>query len=105
VDRRALLRLAGGEEAAAEPRTDMERLVAAVWKEVLGVDRLSVHDNFFDLGGHSLLSIRVLERLRKETGVQLDPREMIFQTLGQLAAACEERSRVVPAASGARLGR
>jgi hypothetical protein len=66
--------------------------VADLWKVALGVARVSVDDNFFDLGGHSLLSIRVLARLEKATGLRLDPREMIFQTLGQLAAVVDDRA-------------
>jgi acyl transferase domain-containing protein len=94
VDRKALLRLdggAGGGGEGAEPATPHERLVAGLWKDALGVERVSVHDNFFDLGGHSLLSIRVLSRLEKATGLRFDPRDMIFQSLGQLAATCDER--------------
>jgi NAD(P)-dependent dehydrogenase (short-subunit alcohol dehydrogenase family) len=94
VDRDALLRLAGagpGPAGDAEPRTAHEKLVATLWKEALGIERVTVHDNFFDLGGHSLLSIRVLARLEKATGLRLDPRDMIFQSLGQIAAACDER--------------
>jgi acyl transferase domain-containing protein len=94
VDRSSLLRLDGGAEGEgrdAEPGTPHERLVAGLWKEALGVKRVSVHDNFFDLGGHSLLSIRVLSRLEQATGLRFDPRDMIFQSLGQLAATCDER--------------
>ena len=94
VDRESLLRLDGGadgEGEGAEPGTPHERLVAGLWKDALGVERVSVHDNFFDLGGHSLLSIRVLSRLEKATGLRFDPRDMIFQSLGQLAATCDER--------------
>ena len=72
-----------------EPRTPMERLVAGIWTEALGVPRVSVHDNFFDLGGHSLLSMRVLARVEKAIGLSLNPRELIFQTLEQFASACE----------------
>ena len=43
----------------------IETAIAAIWSEVLGVDRVGRHDNFFDLGGHSLLAIRVLERMRR----------------------------------------
>ena len=69
--------------------------MAGLWKEALGVERVSVHDNFFDLGGHSLLSIRVLSRLEKATGLHFDPRDLIFQSLGQLAATCDERMAAV----------
>ena len=102
VDRRALLRLDGagaGPAGDGEPRTPHEKLVATLWRDALGIERVGVRDNFFDLGGHSLLSIRVLARLEKATGLRLDPRDMIFQNLGQIAAACDER---VAAARGER---
>jgi Phosphopantetheine attachment site/AMP-binding enzyme C-terminal domain len=47
-----------------EPRSEAERTVAAIWQEVLGLDRVSVHDNFFDSGGHSLLALRAYHRLK-----------------------------------------
>ena len=53
------------------------------------MDDVCVIDNFFDLGGHSLLAMRVVARLEKETGVRINPGELILQTLGQVAAACE----------------
>ncbi|OYP10558.1 hypothetical protein CFC35_40910 [Streptomyces sp. FBKL.4005] len=46
------------------PRTATERAVARVWCEVLGVDRIGVHDDFFALGGHSLLAVQLVGRLR-----------------------------------------
>ncbi len=98
VDRRALADLVGTRTDSAaprvEPRTPMEHLVAAAWQEALGIERLSIYDNFFDVGGHSLLSMRVLARLERTIGVRLGPRELIFQTLEQFAALCEERRRV-----------
>jgi hypothetical protein len=47
------------------PRTDEERIVAAIWRDVLERERVGVNDNFFDLGGHSLLIVRVNGRLRE----------------------------------------
>ncbi len=99
VDRDALLGLGGAGARSAvdvEPRTPSERLLATLFREALGIDKVTVRDNFFDLGGHSLLSIRVLARLEKATGFRLDPRDMIFQSLGQIAAACDERRAVRP---------
>ena len=52
----------------APPRNELERAVAAVWREVLGVERVGVHDNFFDLGGHSLAMARACGRLREKIG-------------------------------------
>jgi amino acid adenylation domain-containing protein len=51
--------------------TDTERRVAAVWCDVLKVDRVGLHDNFFDLGGHSLLVVKVHAELRREFGREL----------------------------------
>jgi acyl-coenzyme A synthetase/AMP-(fatty) acid ligase len=97
VDRGALPSLGGrgdGGEGYVAPRTPMEMFVAAVWQEALGLERVGVHDNFFDLGGHSLLSLRVLARIEERVGRRLGPRELIFQTLGQFAATCEGSARL-----------
>lgn len=67
VDRRALpvpdeARPAAGPVVA--PRSDVERRLASIWQDLLGIPRVGVHDNFFDLGGHSLLLMRLHERIR-----------------------------------------
>ena len=86
-------------DAAAHvpPRTDLERVLAAIWSEVLRVQPIGVHDDFFDLGGHSLLATRVMARVhaRLETDV---PLQTLFQapTVAGLAAAVE-RHRGGPA--------
>lgn len=74
------------------PRTEMEKAIAQVWSEVLGVERVGAHDNFFDIGGHSLLSVRVITKLDKKIGVRLDQAIMVLQTLEQIAARCERRT-------------
>jgi amino acid adenylation domain-containing protein len=78
------------EGAFIAPHTPWEVLLAEIWQEVLGVDHVGVYNNFFDLGGHSLLAMQVIARVEKRTGLRIYPRDLIFQTLGQLAAACEE---------------
>ncbi|HYP26948.1 MAG TPA: SDR family NAD(P)-dependent oxidoreductase, partial [Blastocatellia bacterium] len=45
------------------PSNESERIIANIWQELLGTDRVGIHDNFFDLGGHSLLAIRMVGRL------------------------------------------
>jgi len=92
VDRRALARRPpdAGPAAAAEflpPRTPVEEILAAIWREVLGVERVGLRDDFFQLGGHSLSAARVLSRLRRELGVEL-PLGVLFEssTLESLAA-------------------
>jgi acyl carrier protein len=76
------------------PRTSLEAFLAEVWQEVLGRDHVGVYDNFFDLGGDSLLAMQVIARVEKRTGLQIYPRDLMFQTLGQLASACEEQRRL-----------
>ena len=73
-----------------EPTTPMEIHVAGIWQELLGLN-VGKYDNFFDMGGHSLLSMKALARLKKTTGVTIEPREIMFQTLEQVAATCDER--------------
>jgi amino acid adenylation domain-containing protein len=71
VDRRALAALATPEEArpsAAPVRSDLERRIAAAWREVLGTEEIGADENFFDAGGHSLLLVRLHSRLEEILG-------------------------------------
>jgi amino acid adenylation domain-containing protein len=86
--------------AAALPQTPIQQLIAEVWGKALGIDGIGLGDNFFDLGGHSLLSVQVIRDLRRRTGVLLTPRDMVFQSLGQLAALYEERSQAAKRPGG-----
>ena len=109
VDRGALPPPAPGASAAdrggARPATPTERLIAAIWEDVLGTPDVRVDDNFFDLGGHSLLAVQVLDRLEKATGVKPRPTDLFLQTLGQLASACDRRARVPEPSARARAPR
>ncbi|HVR98327.1 MAG TPA: amino acid adenylation domain-containing protein, partial [Thermoanaerobaculia bacterium] len=53
------------------PRSDLEQAIASLWQDVLGLEKVGVDDNFFDLGGHSLLVSQVQSRLRKALGADL----------------------------------
>src|SRR5262249_16036323 len=68
VDRRALpapeLNGPEREREYVEPRTPVEEMLAEIWAEILGLDRVGVHDDFFDLGGHSLLATQLTSRAR-----------------------------------------
>lgn len=77
--------------SVAEPQNQVERLLAQLWKDILGVERVSPYDNFLDVGGHSLLAVQLVSRLQAELGVRITPRELAFQTLRQLATVCGER--------------
>ncbi len=83
-------------EEAPPPRTDAERLVAALWREALGVARIGVHDNFFDLGGTSLLCFHVVTGVEKATGVRLSPRVFLLDTLEQAARRIAEAAQAKP---------
>jgi len=93
VDRRALAGHDGArtdDEVRLPPRTEMERLVAEVWGELLGIEAIGVRDNFFNLGGHSLLAVRALSRIEARVGRRLNLREMMTrQTLEQFAAGLD----------------
>jgi amino acid adenylation domain-containing protein/non-ribosomal peptide synthase protein (TIGR01720 family) len=75
---------------ATPPRDAREELLAAIWREVLGRDRVGVHDNFFQLGGDSILSIQVVTRARR-AGLLVTPQQLFeHQTIAALAAVAGE---------------
>ena len=76
--------------AAGAPRTEIEKTIAAFWRELLGVAQVSVHDDFFALGGHSLMAAQLLSRLRAVFPVEI-PLGHIFAhpTVARLAGAIE----------------
>src|SRR6266550_2978982 len=80
------------ESAYVPPRTSPERELAGIWSEVLGVQRVGVEDNFFGLGGDSILSIQVVSRAR-QAGLRLTSKDIfLYQTIAELAAAVQVRS-------------
>jgi len=80
--------------AAELPRTALEELVAGLWSEVLACGRVGLHDDFFSLGGYSLLAIRLLARLRDATGVELPLRALFaYPTVAEMAAEVERSLR------------
>jgi len=81
----------GGRREYVAPSTDVEEAVAQLLAETLGVERVSVHDSFFDLGGDSLLAVRTIFRLRQALAVQLPVRSFFAApTVAALAATVEE---------------
>jgi amino acid adenylation domain-containing protein len=102
IDRRALPPPGGNRlhKAALEsPRSELERDIATVWQQLLRVDHIGIDDNFFDLGGHSLLLTQVHEALRGRTAKPF-PLVTLFQypTVRTLAAwlAQEEATGAIP---------
>ncbi|HLM68681.1 MAG TPA: amino acid adenylation domain-containing protein, partial [Longimicrobium sp.] len=101
LDRRALPAPAGGgsERAYVPPRTPTEQVLAGIWAEVLTLERVGAEDDFFDLGGHSLMATRVMGRVRRDLRVEL-PLRAIFEdpTLERLAARVDAAA-AAPAAA------
>ena len=91
VDRKALPEPDGIRPALdvafAEPRTALERQLARIWAGVLGLDRIGVNDNFFDLGGHSLAAMRIVSRVTDRFKLTI-PLQSLFQTptIGEMAS-------------------
>ncbi len=88
--------------AYVAPRTPEEEALAAIWAEVLGVERVGVHQDFFEAGGHSLLVMRVVSRVRERFRVDL-PLSAFFDapTVAGLAAEVARRAPVPPPADSA----
>ena len=129
LDRRGLARmvpeegeegLRGSREDFVAPRTPAEQAIASIWREILGVEKIGIADDFFLLGGHSLSATRVLSRLRQERGVELALADLFEHTtlaglamaveaalpsaLSSAAAAAAEQNRIVPAPGSAAQG-
>ncbi len=91
VDRSQMLDPFAPESKYVAPRTSTEKQLAKIWQDLLGVDKVGLRDNFFDIGGHSLVSIRVIVRAEKKLGVRLDQAKMALLTLEQLAADVDQQ--------------
>jgi amino acid adenylation domain-containing protein len=83
--------------------TVTETTLANLWRELLQVPDVHAEDNFLDLGGHSLLIMRAVARIETATGVRVNPRSFVFQTIAQIAAEIDA-ARPAQAAGAARDG-
>jgi amino acid adenylation domain-containing protein/non-ribosomal peptide synthase protein (TIGR01720 family) len=82
------------EEAYAAPQTAAEEALAGIWAQLLGLPRVGIHDNFFDLGGDSILSIQLVARAN-QVGLRLTPRQIFQQqTVAELARAAGTAAEV-----------
>ena len=88
--------------AAVGPRNRMERVLVEIWSDVLRVDLVGIHDNFFDLGGHSLLLIKIHARLRQQVDADLAVVDLFrYPTIEALAECLERRQQAAAIAEGA----
>jgi acyl carrier protein len=77
--------------AYAPPVDDVERALADIWEELIGVAGLGIHDDFFELGGDSLVAVRLAARIRERLGIDLDVRALFdCTTIARLAARVRE---------------
>ena len=89
LDRAGVPRL---EAAFAPPSDELERGIARIWRELLGHKRVGVQDNFFDLGGHSLLLVRLQSRLREILGLEITVMDLFrYPTIKGIANARRPR--------------
>ncbi|MEI6147969.1 MAG: amino acid adenylation domain-containing protein, partial [bacterium] len=78
----------------AAPRSAMEQALAGIWQAILNRDSISLHDDFFDLGGHSLKAVRVIAQIRKAFGMEIPVRTLFgFPTLAAFADQVEAQQR------------
>ena len=68
------------EEEFVAPRNEIEETIAQIWREVLNVERIGVHDNFFDIGGNSLLAMQILANVRNSYDDVYLPLYSLFET-------------------------
>ncbi|HEX6289539.1 MAG TPA: condensation domain-containing protein, partial [Herpetosiphonaceae bacterium] len=77
------------------PRTEAEKTLAQIWAAVLRVERVGIHDNFFALGGDSILTIQIIARAN-QAGLRLSPKHLFqHQTIAQLAAVAGTTAQVI----------
>ncbi|MBI1877085.1 MAG: AMP-binding protein, partial [Chloroflexi bacterium] len=97
IDRKALPQpdpaTFGLEETYIAPRTPVEKALAGLWANVLGLERIGIRDNFFEMGGHSLLAVRLMAQIHKQFGQDL-PLATLFQgaTIEHLAGVLHRQS-------------
>ena len=79
------------QNAPDDARTQLEDELVRIWKDLLGISEVGIHDNFFDLGGHSLAAVQLLSIVRETWSVDLSP-EIVYDTsltVASLARAIE----------------
>ena len=83
----------GDSSDIAMPTTPAQKFLADIWSDVLEMDDIGVNDTFFDIGGHSLLVMKVITQVHEETGVKLGPQDFLISTLEQMADKLEQSDR------------
>jgi len=109
LDRRALPAPEDAAFGAARhepPQGELETALAALWRELLEVERIGRHDHFFELGGHSLVAVQLISRLRQRLGIEMALSALfahpVLHEFAALAAAAAPQADAAPLAAGPR---
>jgi thioesterase domain-containing protein/acyl carrier protein len=103
IDRRALpaveLKDIGTEDQYTPARNGIEEQLVQIWQEILGIERIGIHDNFFALGGHSLLAVQLFHTINQRFQKSL-PVSLVFQrgSIAQIASCMEQATEGSPIA-------
>jgi len=101
----ALANTEDAEPGVSASEDTRERYLGAVWCELVGADDVRSSDNFFDIGGHSLLAIEMVTRVKRETGIKLNLLDVATSPLASLAAALPEGDLTEPGRTASLGGR
>jgi len=101
VDRRSLpspdIQRLAPKSSIDKPRTPQESMLVKIWTDALGRDKVGIHDNFFDLGGQSLMAIRLVSEIEKTFDITISVAKLLqAPTVAQLADAISEREKSYP---------
>jgi acyl carrier protein len=84
--------------AYVAPQTEIERAIATIWQEMLHLDRVGIHDNFFDLGGHSLLIVQLYSKLQGAFNRTISITDIFkYPTINSLAKYLNQDRNLQPA--------
>ncbi len=109
IDRQALPTVSDEQrqpaQESARPLTETEKALAAIWTELLKLEKIGINDDFFDLGGHSLLAIQVVSRIRDVFGVECQTRTVFeHPTIAGLARVLSDAQRARGGSERPRIG-
>lgn len=96
IDRKALLEYKKNKKFEyTEPRTEEEKIVAAIWKEVLNLEKIDIFSTFFEMGGHSIKAVKVMVEMEKHTGKRF-PLTILFEysTIEKFAKLLNNDSKI-----------
>lgn len=83
------------------PRNPLEEQIAGIWKRILGIDEIGVHQSFFDVGGDSLQATRVLNRMKAEISPEIGIKDVVqARTIAELAQMAERKLASASPAAG-----